>query len=589
MKKHFAIILMAAALVACTGIEQPELMENPDAPKTYTMTVKASKTVDTKALSLSGNTLNATWTEDDEVNVYNSSSQLLGTLQAKEVSLDGASCTLKGKLDTAPSDGETLTLKYHSNSYTGQDGTLAYIASNCDYAVASVTVNVDNTTHNVTTSSPASFINQQAIAKFTLVDKANSTTENPTKLSPSVLNATVSYMGMPLRNYSFDVPDATYTTNGAGVIFLAIPSDIPASVQIGENTFPTDPTKISFTLSATVGSETYIYSRTGFPFENGKYYEITVKMRPEGTVNGLFTVNDSGKKVYFSKGNLQAVFSEAGSMIDKPSICTWKFADNQLIYVGNSAANTSIDGYGHVSAAGTVDLFGRSAFDANNEEELKANAYGICNVVSSTDVNWRRYYGSQNVSNVVDWGTVFGASSPWRTLTKDEWIWLLGPVYNGALLDPGFNCRVTSTVNEVENARFAPLKVDNYYGIIIFPDTFTYPSEVTTPINNINKKEVTWSKITSLTASDWAALEAAGAVFLTIGGRRDNSRTDPILDYPGYDYNARQGYYWAGNAIGAYISFGGEVHNEFGSWVLNNDAGCKEYFGQSVRLVRNAN
>ena len=274
MKKYFAIIAMVFALVACTGIEQPEPIEEPDTPKIYIMTVKASKAVDTKALSLSGNTLNATWTEDDEVNVYNSNSQLLGTLQAKDLTNDNKSCTLKGTLTTAPSDGETLTLKYHSNSYTGQDGTLAYIASNCDYAVASVTVNVDNSTHNVTTSSPASFVNRQAIAKFTLVDKADATG----KLSPSVLNATVSYMGVTLRNYSFDVPNATYTTNGAGVIFLAIPSDIPASVQIGENTFPIDPTKISFTLSATVGSETYTYSKTGFPFENGKYYEITVKM-----------------------------------------------------------------------------------------------------------------------------------------------------------------------------------------------------------------------------------------------------------------------------------------------------------------------
>ena len=264
MKKFYTFILMAAALVACTGIEQPELVENPDASKTYTMTVKASKTVDTKALTLTGSTLTAKWAENEEVKVYEGST-LLGSLYAQELTNNGASCSLRGTLDNAPSaSGVTLTLKFNTASYGGQDGTLDYIANHCDYAEATTTVTIDGSTITGTT---AAFTNKQAIVKFTLVDRADATGT----LSPSVLNATVSYMGVLLRNYSFNVPGTTYTTNGAGIIFLAIPSDIPSSVQIGGNTINTDPANISFTLSATVGSETYNYSRTGFPFENGKY------------------------------------------------------------------------------------------------------------------------------------------------------------------------------------------------------------------------------------------------------------------------------------------------------------------------------
>ena len=60
-----------------------------------------------------------------------------------------------------------------------------------------------------------------------------------------------------------DIPAATYSTNGYGVLFVAIPGFSDQTV----------------TLTATVGNDTYTYTTSSTKtFVNGKYYEIGVKM-----------------------------------------------------------------------------------------------------------------------------------------------------------------------------------------------------------------------------------------------------------------------------------------------------------------------
>ena len=103
MKKFFALILLIFAIVACTGIEQVDPIDEPDGPKTYTMTVKAAKDVDTKALALSldGTKLNALWAENDAVKVYKGTTDI-GTLYAQNLTDGDKFCTLKGTLNSAP-------------------------------------------------------------------------------------------------------------------------------------------------------------------------------------------------------------------------------------------------------------------------------------------------------------------------------------------------------------------------------------------------------------------------------------------------------------------------------------------------------
>lgn len=94
------------------------------------------------------------------------SAALGGYLEAQSA---GASTTLKGSLTGTVEAGDELRLSFLNPIYSGQNGTLAYIAANCDYAVATVNVaSVDG--GDITTAAAAAFANQQAIVKFRLKD-----------------------------------------------------------------------------------------------------------------------------------------------------------------------------------------------------------------------------------------------------------------------------------------------------------------------------------------------------------------------------------------------------------------------------------
>ena len=169
-----ALLIASATFVACTNddniINEPQQPANPTG--TYTMTIEATKgdAATTRALTLSGNTLNATWAQNEEVTVYNNTKKVLldGTLKAQS---DGSSTTLKGSLTGTIEKGDELILRFNSADYASQSGTLDYIAANCDFAEASITVSSVDGENNVIPTSAASFVNQQAIVKFILKDK----------------------------------------------------------------------------------------------------------------------------------------------------------------------------------------------------------------------------------------------------------------------------------------------------------------------------------------------------------------------------------------------------------------------------------
>ena len=164
MKNFLPLILAGTALLFSCAKEMDLSVQPVQGVKTYTLTVEAGKgeRPDTKALNIDDNNLKATWTTGDTVKVYKGVA-FLGNLFAQA---DGKKATLSGTVAGDIQKDDVLTLKFLSPDYAHQDGTLDYIAAHCDFAVASVTVtNVDETT--VTTTS-ASFVNQQAIVKFTL-------------------------------------------------------------------------------------------------------------------------------------------------------------------------------------------------------------------------------------------------------------------------------------------------------------------------------------------------------------------------------------------------------------------------------------
>ena len=254
-----AMLITLAMMTACSSDNDITNEEQSADPQVYTMTIQASKggnDAATRALSLDGSTLNATWTEGDQVRVYDSSrSTQYGTLRAQST---GSSTTLNGTLYKAPTVGQSLLLEYRSRDYFLQDGTLTgslnSIDRTCDFATATVNVaSIDD--KKITTTEDATFTNQQAIVKFILRQSDGSVLpSNPTALTISD--------GISDIVKLTDISDATYTANGDGVLYIAIPGLSDKTVS----------------LTATVGSDIYTYGKHHVTFENSQYYAITVKM-----------------------------------------------------------------------------------------------------------------------------------------------------------------------------------------------------------------------------------------------------------------------------------------------------------------------
>ena len=205
-----ALLIASATLAACSSSDDNIIEEqpvNPTAPKTYTMTIRASKGDDagTRGLSLDGKTLNVTWNEGEKVVVMQDDDEL-GTLTATPDPNDPTKATLTGELDELDPE-EDIEFHLHSAScdYSRQSGVLLSkdgensIEENFDYASCTVEAESGKIKTSVvkdpdgdeqydeyylvTIEGGITLESQQAIVKFTLVDKADAKTPmNVTRL-----------------------------------------------------------------------------------------------------------------------------------------------------------------------------------------------------------------------------------------------------------------------------------------------------------------------------------------------------------------------------------------------------------------------
>lgn len=271
-----ALLTAVAATTACSSDDSiaDEPNTTTDAPRTYTLTVEATKggndDATTRALGIDGTgALNATWTAGDEVSVYSitgegysemESTTPVFTLTAQS---SGATTTLTGTFNEGftPTAGKKLRLRFCPNpDYSNQDGTLDYIAANCDNAVATVTITDVDDGGNVTTTA-ATFENQQAIVRFSLKDKATNGLLETTNLKVKYGTSTYDVM--------LDDP--------ASDIFVAIPSKSNKDIVLIANT----------------SDGNFGYEKSGVTFEKGKYYAINVKMEPRALTKELTAVTTS--------------------------------------------------------------------------------------------------------------------------------------------------------------------------------------------------------------------------------------------------------------------------------------------------------
>ena len=247
-------------------------------------------------------------------------------LEATNVS--GENCTLTGNIDpTKIGESRKLFLQYRGSSSEGlgtQDGTLQTIANYFDRAYAVVTVS--NIGTSTVTTDDATFVNQQAIVKFTLKDKSDQAI-TPTSVTIKVTAGNSASSPITLEG---DGLSSTYESDG-GFYF--------AFSQNTADSFSGD-----ITINATTAGGDYIYEKESVTFEPGKYYAITVKM------SKLFTCSSS------NWSSQVAAFNDETT--DNPTLL---FTDN---------ISNDLESFVITRSDGVIDLNGKSLksiFISNDE------------------------------------------------------------------------------------------------------------------------------------------------------------------------------------------------------------------------------
>jgi len=220
----------------------------------------------------------------------------------------------------------------------------------------------------------------------------------------------------------------------------------------------------------------------------------------KGKLPGAFSVS-STKQVWFSQGNLQyqADNGDGGS--------TWRFAINQYDFVGDAThgnvylGETKCDNANISSTyTGWIDLFGW----ATSGNSASGTAYQPWSISTTNS-----YYGPAISSGEwtaanSDWGVVNVAQlgSGWRTLTYDEWVYLINTRTNAS------SFRTFATVNGV-------------VGLILMPDGWTTSGvSLTITTANYTSNDISlaqWNKLETTPHVIWCRIMVAiGLPLLTI-------------------------------------------------------------------------
>ena len=290
--------------------------------------------------------------------------------------------------------------------------------------------------------------------------------------------------------------------------------------------------------------------------------------------DGAFTSSADDTYIYFAKGNLQC--KRKG---DNWGQYEWSFKLNQYdidysedYTVGDDYANENVVshfGWGasgfNINANGTVDPLALNYkpnstigtyIHAAETDSVNPYRYGpswTANPfdnhdagvnIANTNFDWGVYNSAGGESGLgIKEGDTYSTFS-WRLFTTNEIVYILGP-NKASDAKPGNNCRLSSTINGVENARFVKARLSDasngsgsgLNGLIIFPDVYTHPAAVPNPVN-INDLDSYFASNVYTTAQ-WDLMDAEGAVFLPAAGCHERKNNRSYI----HDIN-KQCYYW---------------------------------------------
>ncbi len=262
-------------------------------------------------------------------------------------------------------------------------------------------------------------------------------------------------------------------------------------------------------------------------------------------LTGAFSVSAT-QQVKFASGNLQYIQSSD----------SWLFAKHQYDMLGVSnvfgdsvtySADFGSSKEGQ-SLSDRIDIF---SWSANNTTA----PYGVSSSTNNND-----YSG-----DFVDWGTVVGDGTTWRTLSYDEWSYLLNTRDNASSLYGVARINLNADGSEYVN------------GLIVLPDNWSCPAGVTfkSGVNDtnwhgmmINTGTQDYADYQIFTTTEWEVLETAGAVFFPASGARYGLSVAEVQGI---------GSYWA-SEVGKCMTFAAPV-----AGVGSEYSRCH---GKAVRLVQ---
>ena len=255
-----------------------------------------------------------------------------------------------------------------------------------------------------------------------------------------------------------------------------------------------------------------------------------------------FSVSAS-QQVRFASGNLRCITTTTPY--------TWYFAEHQYDILGDANVKNS-------ALADTIDLFGWSS-------DNTAAPFGVSTSTTASD-----YSG-----NFVDWGTKIGDGSTWRTLSMEEWVYLLKTRTNATSLYGVACIYLTADSSQYVN------------GLILLPDNWQCPNGITFKSGYIDMYsyrqdtgqqklniDPTCAEYQSFSLSQWLRLENAGAIFLPLAGDRNGTNIEDVQERVSY---------WSSTLYSTERPY----NATFSVAEVAGDYVCGISMGISVRLVQN--
>lgn len=250
--------------------------------------------------------------------------------------------------------------------------------------------------------------------------------------------------------------------------------------------------------AANVGLLTTNAGKYTFIFKNNENREISVVIPEGGTVvpetkvamlEGMFSIA-ADAKAQFGRGNL--VYNYGAQQ--------WYFAEKQYDVLADANLR-----FGDENYRGSVDLLDWSCENSQ---------YGL--LPSNKDAD----FGD---CAFVEWGNLFAdesGKSEWSTLSTAEWNYLMAR-------KDAENNKLWTTIGLIP----AAASEDTLCGLVLFPDNWVAPAGISFAYGFYDITNDAELKANTLTYAEWATMEAAGAVFLPMGG----SRAGHIGNNIGYD------------------------------------------------------